>query len=209
MSNDFFDQVLDISRQVTARLVEQLEDARQKKLTGMQRDLQKLSEQRARIEAELAQAQTQFLQLSETINGLHQEIATIESYDVRSGIFNTSETSATTTPTPEPKPRPAAARREKVAKVVAPTPEPEVPDVVDQPTNDHVPERVKTLKEYIVMVLEAHDKPMSAQDIADGVLALGYVTKSKDFRNTVKGALGEMRAKKQAKHIPTKGYVLA
>jgi len=209
MSNDFFDQVLDISRQVTARLVEQLEDARQKKLTGMQRDLQKLSEQRARIEAELAQAQTQFLQLSETINGLHQEIATIESYDVRSGIFNTSETSATTTPTPEPKPRPAAARREKVAKVVAPTPEPEVPNVVDQPTNDHVPERVKTLKEYIVMVLEAHDKPMSAQDIADGVLALGYVTKSKDFRNTVKGALGEMRAKKQAKHIPTKGYVLA
>ena len=62
-----------------------------------------------------------------------------------------------------------------------------------------------SLNEVLTQVLTKSSRPLTTSELAEQVLATGYETKSKDFKNVIWVGIGKM---KNIKRIPGKGYQL-
>ena len=63
----------------------------------------------------------------------------------------------------------------------------------------------RSLHEVLTHVLTTSSRPLSAQELAEGVIRSGYKSKSKDLKNVIWGCIGQMA---NVERIPGEGYQL-
>ena len=71
--------------------------------------------------------------------------------------------------------------------------------------NSNGSEKKVSLKEALIQVLAKSSRPLTTQQLADQVLASGYQTKSKDFKNVIWLGIGNLD---NVENIRGKGYRL-
>jgi len=182
MSTDFFEQLLDMSRQATAKLLEQLEDARQNRLSDLTTERESFVSQRTDIESQINELQKQHGEFSAELDRVAREISQVETFDIRSGMMN-META------PMPAPKQAAA---------------------SSPVKSHgTPSGQLTLRETVLQVLKASKKALSVAEITNEIIESGFQSTSKDLKAMVQKVVYELKKVGKVKPTKTKGLFTA